>query len=74
MWNNVTNFEEHTSGTPLYTPTSWYIPGKFWYTLGCTIHSVDKHCSRQHEKLRGIIDTGATPSDFSGDIWAELVI
>jgi len=28
---------------PLYTPSSWYTPGKFWYTLGCTIHPVDKH-------------------------------
>jgi len=40
MWNNVTVLEEHTSGTPLYTP------GKFWYTLGCTIHLVDKHWYR----------------------------
>jgi len=24
MWNNVTVLEEHTSGTPLYTPSSWY--------------------------------------------------
>jgi len=46
MWNNVTNFQEHTFGTPLYTPSSWYTPGKFWYTLGCTIHPVDKHWCR----------------------------
>jgi len=44
MWNNMTVLEEHTSGTPLYTPSSWYTPGKFWYTLGCTLHPVDKHC------------------------------
>jgi len=43
MWGNVTVLEEYTSGAPLYTPSSWYTPGKFWYTLGCTIHPVDKH-------------------------------
>ena len=36
--------QEHRPGTPLYTPSRWYTPGKFWYTLGCTIHPVDKHC------------------------------
>ena len=41
MWNSVTVLEEHTFDTPLYTPSSWYTPGKFWYTLGCTIHLVD---------------------------------
>jgi len=46
MWDNVTVLEEHTSGTPLFIPSSWYTPGKFWYTLGCTIHLVDKHCSK----------------------------
>jgi len=40
----VTVLEEHTSGTPLYTLSWWYTPGKFWYTLRCTIHPVDKHC------------------------------
>jgi len=44
MWDNVTVLEEHTSGTALYTSSRWYTPGKFWYTLGCTIHPVDKHC------------------------------
>jgi len=34
---------KHTSGTPLYTPSGWYTPGKSWYTLGCAIHPVDKH-------------------------------
>jgi len=43
MWDIVTVLKEHTSGTPLYTPSWWYTPGKFWYTLGCTIHPVDKH-------------------------------
>ena len=43
MWGNVTVLEEHTSGTPLYTSYRWYTPEKFWYTLGCTIHPVDKH-------------------------------
>ena len=43
----LTVFEEHTSGTPLYTLWSWYTPGKFWYTLVCTIHPVDKHWSRE---------------------------
>ena len=43
MWDSVTVLEEHTSGTPLYTPSSWYTPAKFWYTLGCTIHPVGKH-------------------------------
>jgi len=43
----VTVLEEHTSGTPC-TPHRWYTPGKFWYTLGCTIHPVDKHCSGLH--------------------------
>ena len=28
MWDNVTVFEEHTCGTPLYTPSSWYPPWK----------------------------------------------
>jgi len=46
MWDNVTVLKEHTSGAPLYTPSWWYTPGKFWYTLGCTIHPVDKHCAR----------------------------
>ena len=41
----MTVLDEHTSGALLYTPSSWYTPGKFWYTLGCTIHSVDKHWS-----------------------------
>jgi len=44
MWNNVTVLEEHICGTPLYTPWSWHTLGKFWYTLGCTIHPVDKQC------------------------------
>jgi len=26
----VTVLEEHTSSTTLYTPSSWYTPGKFW--------------------------------------------
>jgi len=39
----LTVFEEHTSGTPLYTLWSWYTPRKFWFTLGCTMHPVDKH-------------------------------
>jgi len=43
----LTIFEKHASGTPLYTLWSWYTPGNFWYTLGCTIHAVDKHWSRQ---------------------------
>jgi len=47
MWDNVTVLEEHTSGTPLYTPSSWYTLGKFWYTLGRTIHPVDKHYSKR---------------------------
>jgi len=38
--------QEHTPGTPLYTPSRWYTPGKFWYTLGYTIHPVDKHCPK----------------------------
>jgi len=46
MWDNATLLEVHTSGTPLYIPSSWYTPGKFWYTLGCKIHPVDKHCPR----------------------------
>ena len=46
MWGNVTVLEEHTSGTPLYTPSPLYTPGKSWYTLGCTIHPVDKHWAR----------------------------
>jgi len=46
MWDNVTVFEDPTSGTPLYTPSNWYTFGKFWYTLGCTIHPEDKHCMR----------------------------
>jgi len=50
MWGIVTVLEEHTSGTPLYTPSSWYTPGKFWYTLGCTIHPVDKHWHRLSHK------------------------
>ena len=46
MWDNVTVLEEHMSSTPLYTPSSLSTPGKFWYTLGCTIQPVDKHgCS-----------------------------
>jgi len=49
-WDNVTVLEEHTSGTPLYTSSSWYTPGKFWYTLGCTIHPVDKHWSKVHNQ------------------------
>jgi len=40
----VTVLEDHTSGTPLYTPPRSYTPEKFWHTLGCTIHPVDKHC------------------------------
>jgi len=32
--------------THLVHPSWWYTPGKFWYTLGCAIHSVDKHCVR----------------------------
>jgi len=43
---NVIVLQEHTPGTPLYTPLRCYTPGKFWYTLGCTIHPLDKHCSR----------------------------
>jgi len=46
----ATVLDEHTSGTPLYTPSSWYTPGKFWYTLGCTIHPVDKHRTKAIEK------------------------
>jgi len=46
MWNNVTVLEEHLSGTPQYIPSSLYTLGKFWYTLECTIHSVDKHWRR----------------------------
>jgi len=46
MWDNVTVLVEHTSGTPLYTPSRWHTPGKFWYTLGWTTHQVDKHCLR----------------------------
>jgi len=46
MWDNMTVHKEHTSGTPLYTPSWWYTLGKFWYTLGCTIHPVDKHWAR----------------------------
>jgi len=42
---NVIVLQEHTPGTPLYTPSQWYTSGKFWYTLGCTIHPVDKHWS-----------------------------
>jgi len=42
----MTVHKEHTSGTPLYTPSWWYTLGKFWYTLGCTIHPVDKHWAR----------------------------
>jgi len=44
---NVIVLQEHTPGTPLYTPSQWYTPGKFWYTLGCTIHPVDKHWLRR---------------------------
>jgi len=46
---NVIVLQEHTPGTPLYTPSQWYTPGKFWYTLGCTIHPVDKHWSIVYE-------------------------
>jgi len=42
----VTVIDKHTSSTPLYTPSRWYSPGKFSYTLGCMIHPVDKHWSR----------------------------
>jgi len=45
---NVIVLQEHTPGTPLYTPSRCYTPGKFWYTLGCTIHPVDKHCTTVH--------------------------
>ena len=34
MWDNVTVLEEHISGTPLHTPSSWYTPGKFWTPWG----------------------------------------
>ena len=43
---NVIVLQEHTLGTPLYTPSQWYTPGRFWYTLGGTIHPVDKHCPK----------------------------
>jgi len=49
---NVIVLQEHTPGTPLYTPSQWYTPGRFWYTLGCTIHPVDKHCSRLQVSTR----------------------
>jgi len=52
MWDNVTVLEEHTSGTPLYTPSGWYTPGKFWYTLECTIHPVGKHGSIPFDKVK----------------------
>jgi len=29
---NVIVLQEHTPGTPLYTPSRCYTPGKFWYT------------------------------------------
>ena len=39
-------FFKSTHLAHLYTPSQWYTPRKFWYTLGCTIHPVDKHWSR----------------------------
>ena len=37
--------QEHLARRPLYTSSLWYTLGKFWYTLGCAIHPVDKHCT-----------------------------
>jgi len=53
MRDNAIVLQEHTPGTPLYTPSHWYTPRKFWYTLGCTIHPVDKHWFKvDYELLR----------------------
>jgi len=58
--------QEHTPRTPLYTPSRWYTPAKFWYTLGCTIHPVDKHCTSipqlEYNAIVAINNTRSTQS------------
>ena len=62
---NVIVLHVHTPGTPLYTPSRWYTPGKFWYTLGCTIHPVDKHCFKAFAHERVLKD------DYNECIWQQ---
>ena len=78
---NVIVLQEHTPGTPLYTPSRWYTPGKFWYTLGCTIHPVDKHWAKafcEHtfalhhqkpKKNRQNVDVATAWKNFCGRPW-----
>jgi len=68
MWNNVTVLEEHISVTPVYTPSSWYTLGKFWYTLGCTMHPVYKHyCRLQFSPM--VFNPGRDPRGVVNHFW-----
>ena len=53
-----------------YTPSRWYTPGKFWYTLGCTIHPVDKHWFKPIEHS----SKNLGPSENSPPLWCPKLV
>jgi len=68
----VRQYDCSSKATSSYTPVhpiAVVHPCKFWYTLGCTIHPVDKHWSKQryrsNDELKAAVTTAfgtATPA------------